>query len=92
MTKNKYWALLIIGPILIGTFSIIIKNWYTEEVAEDLFIKFICCWIAIFIPVIGLLRMKYLKFTLKDILIGLLPFYGTYHRSKKGFDKTNGMQ
>jgi hypothetical protein len=79
MTLFKYWALLILAAIALGILPKVIPGVDPEQVRQIGF-YFI---ILVYIPLIAILRMRYLGITLKEYLLGLVPFYGESHRFRR---------
>ncbi len=85
MNLRKYWLLILIPPLLIGGVAYLIYRTSTQQDAQTFFINALIVNILIYIPIIGLLRMRYLKFTWKDFLLSFIPFYGIHYRTKRLF-------
>ena len=79
MTQFKYWALMIQAAIALGDSPKMIPSIDPDQVRQ-IGLYFI---ILVYIPLIAILRMRYLGISLKEYLLGLVPFYGESHRFKR---------
>ena len=83
MSLLKYWLLIIVGAIAVGFLPQAFPEKNPDEV---LWVGFVVCML-LYIPVIAILRMRHLKMSWKEFLIGLIPFYGTWYRFRRFSEK-----
>lgn len=70
MKKRTYWILIILPSVVVGLVS-----FFMHESAAVRFVpKALIYVMAFYIPAISFLRMRYLKFTWKEMLLFFLPF------------------
>lgn len=79
MTLPKYWALLILAAAVLGILPEMVPDANSDQVRQILF-SFV---VIVYIPIIAILRMRHLRMTLKEYLLGFIPFYGVRHRFKR---------
>ena len=79
MTLFKYWFLLILAAVALGILPRMLPGADPDQVRQIGFSLII----LVYIPIISILRMRYLGMTPIDYLLGLIPFYGVYHRFKR---------
>ena len=79
MTLLKYWALLILAAIGLGILPKVTPGVDPDQIRQIGF-YFI---ILVYVPLIAILRMRYLGISLREYLLGLVPFYGESHRFKR---------
>lgn len=83
MSFIKFITLLIIPSFLVG---ILIA--YLDETYGDKYFKLvISLWIIVYLPIIIILRMRSLGFTLKEGFKAMVPFWGSNLRNKIWFGK-----
>ena len=83
MSRIKFITLLIIPSFLVG---ILIA--YLDETYGDKYFKLvISLWIIVYLPIIIILRMRSLGFTLKEGFKAMVPFWGSNLRNKIWFGK-----
>jgi MFS-type transporter involved in bile tolerance (Atg22 family) len=83
MGRLKFLVLLIIPSFLVG---ILIA--YLDETYGDKYFKLvISLWIIVYLPIIIILRMRSLGFTLKEGFKAMVPFWGSDLRNRIWFGK-----
>ncbi len=83
MGRLKFLVLLIIPSFLLG---ILIA--YLDETYGDKYFKLvISLWIIVYLPIIIILRMRSLGFTLKEGFKAMVPFWGSDLRNRIWFGK-----
>lgn len=81
ITPSVYWFLIIVpGSILFVLF----KKFISPEVHPHFHTIFFICF---YIPFITFLRMKHMGMSTKEMLISLIPFYGSKLKSQGRFGK-----
>ena len=81
MSRIKFIILLIIPSFLVGVLIA-----YLDEVFGDKYFKLvISLWIIVYIPVLIILRMRSLGFTLKEGFKAMVPFWGSDLRNRIWF-------
>ena len=70
MTRAIYWSLILIPAVLLGIISGLGSDDPAEFTAKGL------GYLLPIIPILGFWRMKYLKFTWKEMLLFCVPFLG----------------
>ncbi|MFB9295192.1 hypothetical protein [Persicitalea jodogahamensis] len=83
MNLINYWLLVIAGGIVVGLLPQAFPGTNPDEVR---WLGFVVCML-LYIPTIAILRMRYLKMSWKEFLIGIIPFYGTQHRFRRLLEK-----
>ncbi len=86
MTRAKYWLLLTIVPVVIGLISRHIAQTDSLQTAQAFSWQAMIFVILVYIPVVGILRMRYLKFTWKEVMLSLVPFLGSTYKYKRLFN------
>lgn len=83
MGRLKFLVLLIVPSFLVG---ILIA--YLDETYGDKYFKLvISLWIIVYLPIIIILRMRSLGFTLKEGFKAMVPFWGSNLRNRIWFGK-----
>jgi hypothetical protein len=83
MKRAIYWFLVLLPGIVIGLASALVGG----EDGKAILFKGLQYTILLYLPIISVIRMKYLKFSIKQILSSFIPFYGLKFRQKIYFDK-----
>ncbi|MBB5285345.1 hypothetical protein HNQ92_003502 [Rhabdobacter roseus] len=81
MTRAKYLGLLIGGAVSLGLLSLIVPEGYAEKVME----MGGTLLIILFIPILAIIRMRYLGMSGKEFLLSFIPIYGAKYRYKRLF-------
>lgn len=81
----RYWIVVLLPSIILGILANYISAKYTQEIAQQFFIEYMEYYILIYIPLIGIIRLRSLNLNLKEILLSLIPIYGIYYRRKRMF-------
>jgi hypothetical protein len=87
MSRTIFWISLIFCPVIVGSMSIIISKTSSQEEAQTFFLLAIQYGALVYIPFVCVLRMCYLKFTLKEMLTTIVPIYGAKLRHRVYYDK-----
>lgn len=83
MSRIKFLILLIIPSFFVG-----ILIGYLDDIFGDKYFKLvISIWIIVYIPVLLILRMRSLGFTLKEGFKAMVPFWGSSLRNRIWFGK-----
>jgi hypothetical protein len=81
MTRRLYWSLILIPALLLVLVSGLFANDPAEFTAQGIM------YIVATVPILGFLRMRYLKFTWKEMLLFFVPFISWPVKRRFYFEK-----
>lgn len=79
MNLIKYWLLIITGAVAVG----ILPKPFPQSNPQDVRLIGLALCMLLLVPTIAILRMRSLKISWKEFLIGLIPFYGIWYRFRR---------
>ncbi|GAB4044604.1 hypothetical protein GCM10028810_11690 [Spirosoma litoris] len=71
--------------LVLGVIVNVINAKYNQDTAQQFFLDCMTYYILIYIPLIGIIRLKSLNFSLNEILFSLIPIFGIYYRKRRLF-------
>lgn len=74
MNRNLFLFMVFGAPFLIGLVLLFVDRWFQVQWFESSQYKFLT--ICIYIPIILILRSRYLKISLKEFLLSAIPLFG----------------
>jgi hypothetical protein len=86
MTSTKYWLFILLPAMLIGGISGYLAKSTSQLQGQDFFSKAFPYLVIFYYPVLAFLRMRYLKFTHREMLLSFVPFWGSKYRNRVLFD------
>lgn len=87
MTRTKYWITLLLWPVTLGIVTVIMSKTSSPEEAQIFFAIAFQYSIILYLPLVFLLRARFLRLTWKEILIAMVPVYGHKLRYRIFYEK-----
>ncbi len=74
MNRNLFLFMVFGAPFITGLALLLIDRWFRVQWFDSIEYKFLA--ICVYIPIILILRSRYLKISLKELLFSVIPLFG----------------